>query len=245
MARIYVLSGPDLGKSFDVEAGATLGRATDCSVVLRDHSVSRQHARLECHDDRWSLIDLGSRNGITVGGAKAPRGVLGDGDEFQLGEVLMRFRSGASEAPPAPAPKPPPVQEVEEELVLEGEWEAPVSAPVPAPIPAPAPAPRAQAPFPKPASPAPELVRTARTPAASVRGLEQRERGVLQYNKVERQSGFFQSDLSQQPWYVKLGVWILALALFAAVGWCAFHATGFFKEKVAGRGAEDAPAADR
>jgi hypothetical protein len=195
--------------------------------VLRDHSVSRQHARLECHDGRWSVVDLDSRNGLFVGQAKTPRAALADGDEFKLGEVLLRFRAGALEEPPPPAAAPPPPP-VEDELVLEGALEEPA--------PAPAPAPKPQPPFPKPASPAPELVRTARMAAPG--GLEQRERGILQYSKVERRGGFLQSDLAQQPWYVKLGVWLLALALFALVGWAAFRATSFFKDKISGPPAE-------
>jgi hypothetical protein len=200
--------------------------------VLRDHSVSRQHARLECHDDRWSVVDLGSRNGLVVGGNKSLRAELADGAEFQLGEVLLRFRSDASDAPTqppppprarlVPAPAPPPV---EDEIVLEGALDEP-------------------APFPRPASPAPELVRTTRT-QTPVRGLEQRERGILQYSKVENRGGFFESDLAQQPWYLKLGVWLLALALCALVGWAAFRATSFFKEKVAGPSSDTAPAQDR
>jgi hypothetical protein len=30
--RIYVLSGPDLGRTFEVAAGATFGRAAECAV---------------------------------------------------------------------------------------------------------------------------------------------------------------------------------------------------------------------
>ena len=75
-------------------------------------------------------------------------------------------------------------------------------------------------------------MRTARV-AGPVRGLEQRERGVLQYSKVAPGGGFFQSELAQQPWYVKLGVWLLALALFALIGWAAYRATSFFKQKTA------------
>lgn len=210
MARLYVLSGPDLGKSFEVAPGATLGRATDCAAVMRDHSVSRQHARLECHDDRWSVVDLGSRNGLVSGGKKMPRIELADGAEFQLGEVLLRFRANVAEAPP-PAPPPPPPPPVEDEIVLEGVVE--------------------EAP-PAPKLPAPELVRTTRT-KTPVAGLEQRERGILQYSKVENRGGFFESDLGQQPWYTKLGVWLLALALFALIGWATFRATNFFKAKVA------------
>ena len=250
MARLYVLSGPDLGKSFDVAPGATLGRSTDCAIVLRDHSVSRQHARLECHDGHWSVHDLGSRNGLALGGAKTTRAELADGAEFQLGEVLIRFRADVESKPaPAPAPAPAPIAApavtpapaaAEEEIVLEGEWEAPPAAPAPAPAAKPQPA------FPKPASPSPELVRTARMPARGApTGLEQRERGVLQYSKVENTGSFFQSELTQQPWYVQVGVWLLALALFAAIGWGAFHATSFFKAKVAGPAPEEAPADER
>src|SRR5258707_13748521 len=169
MARLYVLSGPDLGRSFEVAPGATLGRATDCTAVMRDHSISRQHARLELHDGRWTLVDLGSRNGIIVGGAKTPRAELADGAEFHLGEVLLRFRSGASEAPPGAARPPAPA--LEDEIVLEGAWEAP--APPRAP---------AAAPFPRPASPAPELGRTARM-AGPGRGPGQRGPRVLQYSQ--------------------------------------------------------------
>jgi hypothetical protein len=237
MARLYVLSGPDLGKSFEVAPGATLGRATDCAAVMRDHSVSRQHARIECHDDQWSIVDLDSRNGLVVNGKKTKHAELPDGIEFQVGEVLVRFRSVVSELPPAPKPKPLPTPVVdpppmEDEIVLEGALEE--APPAPKPMPS----------FPKPASPAPELVRTTRT-KGPVAGLEQRERGILQYSKVENRGGFFESDLSQQPWYLKIGVWLLALVLFALVGWAAFRATSFFKQKVAGPDADTAPAQER
>ncbi len=250
MARLYVLSGPDLGKSFEVVPGATLGRSTDCAAVMRDHSVSRQHARLECHDGRWSVVDLGSRNGLLFAGKKSLRAELADGAEFQLGEVLLRFRSAVSEAPtvletpaqaaPAPAPPPPPL---EDEIVLEGALDEPPPARREPP-----PAPKPVVPFPKPASPSPELVRTARmqNPArGGVGGLEQRERGILQYSKVENRGGLFEADIAQQPWYTKLGLWLLALALCALLGWAAFRATSFFKEKVAGPSSDTAPAEER
>ncbi len=56
---------------------------------------------------------------------------------------------------------------------------------------------------------------------------------MLQYCKVENRQGFFQADLAQQPWYVKLGVWLLALLACAAAGYGAFRAAAFFKGKVA------------
>jgi hypothetical protein len=37
---LYVLSGPDLGKSFEVAPGATLGRATDCAAVMLSRTAA-------------------------------------------------------------------------------------------------------------------------------------------------------------------------------------------------------------
>ena len=47
MPRLYVLSGPDVGRSYAVDDGSVLGRARDCDVALRGASVSRHHARVE------------------------------------------------------------------------------------------------------------------------------------------------------------------------------------------------------
>jgi hypothetical protein len=91
--RIYVLSGPDLGHSHDVQDGAVFGRSAECAVPLRDASVSRHHARLERAESGWRVVDTDSRNGVWVGDKRVPCGDLADGDEFRLGEVLLRFRA--------------------------------------------------------------------------------------------------------------------------------------------------------
>ena len=122
MPRLYILSGPDLGKSVDVADGATVGRAAECAVYLRDPSVSRQHARLERSGDGWRIVDTQSRNGVSVRGARVPAAGLSDGEEFLVGEVHLRFRLGpgdrpvtaeleeislAEDPPPAPVPATP------------------------------------------------------------------------------------------------------------------------------------------
>lgn len=40
-----------------------IGRGRECSVVLLEHNVSRQHARLQYGGHGWTLTDLGSTNG--------------------------------------------------------------------------------------------------------------------------------------------------------------------------------------
>lgn len=92
MPRIYVLSGPDLGRTFDVESGATFGRTTDCTVTLRDASVSRTHAHLEHTESGWRIVDTRSRNGLHVRGERVAQADLADGEEFRLGEVELRIR---------------------------------------------------------------------------------------------------------------------------------------------------------
>jgi len=72
--------------------GLTLGRSSDCDVVLREPSVSRRHARLLWHDGGLHVEDLGSSNGIEVNGARVARAPLADGDELMVGDV--RFRVG-------------------------------------------------------------------------------------------------------------------------------------------------------
>lgn len=256
MARLYVLSGPDLGKSFEVASGAVLGRAIECAIVLRDASVSRQHARIECADGQWSVLDLGSRNGLWLRGEKQPRLDLADGLEFKLGEVELRFRvpsatptaPGTAAASPAPVAAAAPAASEPDEIELEGDWSAPDPKPAPRPSPASSAAPSAPSSPSAPPSRAPVLAPSAPTQirpkpalAAAARGLEHHDRGVLQYSKVEDRPGAFQADLAQQPWYVKLGAWLLALALFAAVGYGAFRAAAFFKGKVAAPAEENEP----
>lgn len=107
MPRFFVLSGPDLGKSFELGEGALFGRAPDCAAPMRASSISRHHARLEREGERWVLVDLGSRNGIQREGARVERLALVDGAVFQLGDVELRFRA-QDEARARPVAIPPP-----------------------------------------------------------------------------------------------------------------------------------------
>src|SRR5690349_18290495 len=98
MPRLYVLSGPEIGRTIEVQDGATIGRAVEAGVQLRDASVSRHHAKLELREGLWRIVDAGSRNGITFRGERVTDAALADGDEFQVGEVLLRIRFAVSGA---------------------------------------------------------------------------------------------------------------------------------------------------
>lgn len=232
MPRLYVLSGPDVGKSFEVEAGAVIGRAAECAAHLRDPSVSRHHARLDFEDGRWTIVDTQSRNGVTVRGHRVPSAPLEDGDEFQLGEVLLRFRTAivaeAAAAPtppitPAPATAPPPPRGAQE-ITLEGDWDpaAATRGPSASPFAAPRPA--------SPLAEAPSLARTTLAmpfPGAPV----QRGQRVLQFHKISDRPGFFAAEIGQQPLWVRIGVGIVAIAIFAGLFLLAFKSASFLKAK--------------
>ena len=60
--RLTVKSGDDAGKGCVVDRDVvTVGKMTDCDLVLEDKSVSRRHLRITREsEDRWRLVDLGS-----------------------------------------------------------------------------------------------------------------------------------------------------------------------------------------
>jgi len=122
-ARLFALSGDDLGRSCELSGATVLGRAADADFVLGTPSVSRHHARLVPEGVHWVLEDLGSSNGTFVGGQRVQRAELEDGAVFRLGDLELRLRfespvpaqpSDATSAPStrrpaaaAPAPAPP------------------------------------------------------------------------------------------------------------------------------------------
>ncbi|MBL8860326.1 MAG: FHA domain-containing protein [Planctomycetes bacterium] len=235
MPKIFVLTGPDVGQSFDVQSGAVFGRADDCAVRLHDASVSRRHARLEQTVAGWSLVDLGSRNGLFLDGARLERVPLEEATDFRLGEVVLRFRASSPAAdapPPAVTPQRAPASEADE-IVLEGDWDESKASATPAVT---AFTPRAaggkslEQQLTRPtAAEAPSLARQQAAQKLAALGVTARggpagSRGILQYQKVEARSGLLQADFDQYPLWQKaligLGV-IVACALFA---WLAFRA---------------------
>ena len=74
---------------------------------IDDGNVSRRHAELSRdHDERWTVVDLGSTNGTEVNGRRVTRRTpLADGDRISIGgmELVFGARSGGS---PSPSTRP-------------------------------------------------------------------------------------------------------------------------------------------
>ncbi len=72
------------------EPPLTIGRELGSMLALRDGGVSRQHAELRAQAGGWSIVDLGSKNGTLLGGARVdrlplpPSGELGIGDRCSM-----------------------------------------------------------------------------------------------------------------------------------------------------------------
>jgi Inner membrane component of T3SS, cytoplasmic domain len=68
-----------------------VGSAEDCAIRLEDPSrrVSRHHARLFREQGRWSLLDLGSKNGLRVDGIRQTTALLDPGMELGIGGITL------------------------------------------------------------------------------------------------------------------------------------------------------------
>jgi hypothetical protein len=73
------------------EHAVTLGRSKDCDIRLTDPNVSRRHAEIRPDGDGWTIVDLGSTNGIEVDGRRVKELALTDGARFTLGTTEVSF----------------------------------------------------------------------------------------------------------------------------------------------------------
>jgi hypothetical protein len=85
-------AGPEPGMAIALQPHTTIGRSSDCVVVVADPVVSGKHAAITSRGDRWWVEDLGSTNGTQVNDqyVSAPVAV-GVGDEIQVGPARFRL----------------------------------------------------------------------------------------------------------------------------------------------------------
>jgi Protein of unknown function (DUF3662)/FHA domain len=69
----------------------SIGRSSDCSIVLSDPNVSRRHAEIRHIGEGYSLIDLGSTNGTEVNGQRIAETALMNGDVIGVGQTKLTF----------------------------------------------------------------------------------------------------------------------------------------------------------
>jgi two-component system, cell cycle response regulator len=88
---LIVMSGERVGVRVSVQGNFLIGRNPECALVLPDLGVSGQHALLEDRGGTWTIVDLGSTNGIAVNGEKTREADLKHGDKLTFGTTIVRF----------------------------------------------------------------------------------------------------------------------------------------------------------
>jgi pSer/pThr/pTyr-binding forkhead associated (FHA) protein len=88
-----------------------LGRADGCKIRLLDSSVSKYHCSLIRTPRGVWVVDLLSRNGIWVNGAKVPWARLEQGDRLEIGAFVLRLhydetQNDRQDADPDPSEDP-------------------------------------------------------------------------------------------------------------------------------------------
>jgi eukaryotic-like serine/threonine-protein kinase len=77
-----------------------IGRDADCDIVLAVAQISGKHCELRCDEGRWSVNDLGSKNGVQVNGKSVKSAALRSGDRLSIAHYEhFRFQSGDAAAP--------------------------------------------------------------------------------------------------------------------------------------------------
>jgi pSer/pThr/pTyr-binding forkhead associated (FHA) protein len=75
-----------------------IGRGRGADAILADATISRAHAAIGfASADGFFVQDLGSTNGTLLNGERQKRGVLRDGDQIQIGKLLLRVSLPSAE----------------------------------------------------------------------------------------------------------------------------------------------------
>lgn len=90
--------GPTYGARYVIgPTPVVIGRDDGCGVADPDASVSRRHAVIQPEPDgRFTVTDIGSRNGTYVNHARVDSATLTDGDYLRVGNSIYRFLAGGN-----------------------------------------------------------------------------------------------------------------------------------------------------
>ena len=70
-----------------------IGKSRHSDVIIKEDTVSRNHAVLTRYDDgSWTIRDIGSKNGVSVNGKNVEISALSEKDKISLGTVSMQLQ---------------------------------------------------------------------------------------------------------------------------------------------------------
>lgn len=97
-AWLVIREGPRAGQIFRLGAeGTTIGRDSQCDLILDDDAVSRQHAKVRVEKNgageaQFFIYDLATSNGTRVQGEQIVKAPLSDGDLIEIGRTKLVFK---------------------------------------------------------------------------------------------------------------------------------------------------------
>ena len=75
-----------------VSDAVSIGRASECTIPIKDRYLSRKHAEIAALNGAWILRDCGSANGTFVNGVRVAEDFpLHSGDRIRIGDTEMLF----------------------------------------------------------------------------------------------------------------------------------------------------------
>ena len=92
-AQLVEISGPHAGRVHELPYGEHVaGRGGGAQLLLEDGDVSRRHALLKVAPRGLSVEDLGSKNGVLMGGRRVePSEILVHGQVITIGNLRLRI----------------------------------------------------------------------------------------------------------------------------------------------------------
>jgi PAS domain S-box-containing protein len=93
VTELYMINGPLAGLTFEIENDVTtIGRSSGNSIIIKDLSISRKHAKVTLSGEKYFIEDLGSQNGTWINGHSMSPGYqiqLKEGDFISIGDISM------------------------------------------------------------------------------------------------------------------------------------------------------------
>ncbi len=92
-AKLVVISSNFAGQEFPLNRKEMIiGRGEDCDIIIDHRSVSQKHAKvIREAGNKYQIVDLNSKNGVTIGGEQYRAVHIKRGDVLELGHVKFRF----------------------------------------------------------------------------------------------------------------------------------------------------------
>jgi ABC transport system ATP-binding/permease protein len=105
-SSLQMVTGPGAPKIYELfREEIVVGRAIDADIPINSTDLSRRHMMLKrSGPNQYTVVDLESRNGVYLNGVKVHSALLHDGDNIQLGTVVLIFHEGRGAPPSAGAP---------------------------------------------------------------------------------------------------------------------------------------------